>query len=157
MTTLDAAVIAQLDDILVRIRQLNDQVITLKRKVQGENPVRDVLALYDELWRSLYGSKDHYQFNRRSDPAHVKRFLKTMDALAVKARVTNYFLDRDQFLVCNKHPFSLFVTRVNKYGAASTPKLPALRPAHCRHEPACSSDTQHTQREMRELTVDGAR
>lgn len=162
----DRKVEQRLDEILATLDKLRDQVVTLKRHVAGENPVRDVLAFYDELWMNRYthglSPAVHYDFNRTVDPATVKRWLKTMDALTIKGRITRYFADRDPFLVRQKHPFNLFIKNFNAYAPPSNvrPSVhdlgdPAFTPPEhvpdCRHEPRCKSDVEHTQRKQREL------
>ena len=148
-------IVTQLDEMLQVIAKLHDQAMTLRRKVRGENPVRNVLALYDELWINLYARGAapvvHYAFDRRSDPAHVKRLLKQLPEPTLKGCVTKYFLDRDPFLVKNGHPFNLFLKRLPVYTATTTPPpifTPAPAPAGCTHTPPCRSAKEHTDRKL---------
>jgi hypothetical protein len=149
----------QLDTMLATAAKLADQIIAMKRKVEGVNPVREVLAFYDELWVSRYsaGAKPpvRYEFNRTIDPATVKRWLKTMDVLVLKGRITRYFADRDAFLVRHKHPFNLFIKNFNTYAppanqGASVASSPEPVP-QCSHVPPCGTDAEHTRRRMEDM------
>lgn len=153
--------VAQLDEILTTIAKLHDQVNKLKRRLEGgPNPVKEVLTVFDDRWRACYTvglvPPVHYEFNRTIDPAHVKRLLKVMDATTLKTRIVRYFNDREPFLVKNRHPFNLFVTRINAYsGGNSTPAAPMELTAEpvpgCAHQPPCGTDHEHTRRRMEDM------
>jgi len=148
---------AKVDAAIQLVARLHDALLDVKRAISHENPVRDVLALYDELWINLYARNAkpvvHYEFNRVVDPAHVKRLLKVFDTNTLKQRVTRYFLDRDLFLVKNGHPFNLFLSRLNTYGVVNVPspsqavttaereRALQMRKAWggCGHKPRCAS------------------
>lgn len=153
--------VAQLDEILATIAKLHDQVNALKRRVEGgPNPIKEVLTEFDLKWVASYfkpGSNAHYEFNRSIDPAHVKRLLKTMDVATLKARIARYFRDREPFLVKNRHPFNLFVSRINAYAisgpANEMPAASAEPVPGCEHTPPCGTDVEHTRRRMADLRV----
>lgn len=146
--------VAALDVVLQTIERLRDQVNTIRQKLEEQNPVKDALTHFDQHWIAAYtrgaSPVQHYQFNGLKDATAVKRLLKTMDATTLLARITNYFRDRDDFLVRQRHPFGLFIARVNAY--ASTAAQPdAAAPPDCTHVPRCISDTMHTRRRANDL------
>jgi hypothetical protein len=137
----------QLNAVLATLAKLQEQVLSMKQKLEGANPVADALALFDELWVNRYapGSRDvRYAFVAGKDAHAIKLLLKTMDPSTLQHRITRYFADRDEFLVKTKHPFNIFISRVNSYAAGST--APALVLFDCQHEPRCATDIIHTRR-----------
>lgn len=150
-----------INDIKGSITKLHDQVLTLERHVRGENPVGDVMKFFDEKWMSLYthgmAPAVHYEFNRKVDPAQIKRLVNQVgSATEMKARLTRYFADNDLFLRKNRHPLNLFISRLNTYApqgktvAEEFDMVPAT-PSDCRHSPLCRDDVQHTMRKQREM------
>lgn len=144
----------RIDVALATLTKLHSELVDLKRHVLGQNPTRNVLALFDELWVNRYalGTEPvkHYPFNRRVDPAQVKRLLKSMSESQLQHAVTRYFADRDKFLVENKHPFNLFVSRLPRYiGDAPGESPEDVR--GCDHQPRCKSGVEHTRKKMQEL------
>jgi thiamine monophosphate kinase len=113
-----------LDGMLTSIAKLHEQVITLRRKAEGQNPIGDILKFFDDAWRLRYNlaGDEHYTFNGSVDAPSVKRWLKTMDALTIQTRITRYFADRDEFLTRHKHPFNLFIKGFNSYAVAADPE-----------------------------------
>lgn len=137
-----------------------DLIVKLERAVRGENPVGDVMAFFNELWMNRYTlgivPAVHYEFNRRSDPAQIKRLVALSGTtLEVKGRITRYFADRDPFLVKNRHPFNLFVSRWNTYAPSgrhvAQEWVDPTTPVDCRHEPPCRDDAEHTRRRNQEM------
>jgi hypothetical protein len=152
-----AALLARIDAALTTLVRLHSELVDLKRHVLGANPVKDVLAFFDELWISRYAlgttPQQHYPFNRRTDPATVKRLLKSTDKLRLQHAISLYFHDRDKFLVENKHPFNIFASRLPRYivdtWASAATDAEVVR--GCTHEPRCASSVEHTRRHLREL------
>ncbi len=156
--------LAKLDEILDSLDELRTQVQPLKNLAEGVNPGREVLTDFDEHCQRSYAAGAnppvHYEFNKTVDPAHVKRLLKTMDRPTLRARITRYFADREPFLVRNKHPFNLFISRINTY-APPTLTPPNLRgrafdpepapAADCGHQPRCVDDATCTAKRRTEL------
>ena len=106
---------ARIDDALDLVERLRTELLDLQWLVSGENPVKDVLTAFDQQWMHRYGGgTEHYEFTD-ANTMHVKRWLKTTDADTVKARIGNYFNDRNRSLVERKHPFSGFVAGYNRY------------------------------------------
>jgi len=136
----------QLDDVLTAIGKLQEQVVGIKRKLEGVNPVGDGLALFNELWCARYapGAKDvRYAFAVGKDSHALKLVLKTIDISTLKQRIIRYFGDREDFLVKTKHPFNIFISRINSY-AASPGGHAAVQRFDCSHTPRCEDDVTHT-------------
>lgn len=146
----------QCDLMMVTIAKLHEQIVALKRRAEGVNPVRDALAFYDATWMARYTAPldVHYEFNRTVDPATMKRWMKHLDLEALKGRITRYFADNDEFLVRHKHPFNFFIKNFNVYSTSAVPSSRSSAPqevADCAHVPRCGSDVQHTTRRMDDL------
>lgn len=144
----------QLDAVLASIEKLREQVTAMKQQLEGENPVGDVLKHFDLSWMALYtrGASPavHYEFNGAKDAGQVKRLLKTMDANTLKNRMTNYLRDRDDFLVRQKHPFNVFISRVNTYAATTKFGTSVTTAVGCLHVPPCATDAEHTGKRLAE-------
>jgi hypothetical protein len=93
-------------------------------------------------WKARYGAD--YTWNRKADPAQIKRLLKTLTPGDLEARMVVYLTSADPFYEKNQHPFGLFVSQINAF----TPKT--HRPVGCRHDPVCASEVLHTQRIVKE-------
>jgi len=149
-------IVDALDGMLTTIAKLHEQVLALKRRAEGVNPIGEILKFFDETWMARYTAPldTHYEFNRSVDPATVKRWLKSMDVATLKNRITRYFADRDDFLVRHKHPFHMFIKTINTYAAAAHVVDPSAdeQVVHgCEHTPRCTSDADHTTRLRHEL------
>lgn len=146
----------RIDVALATLTKLHGELVDLKRHVLGQNPTRNVLAFFDELWMSKYQrgveKPSHYPFNRKADPANVKRLLRSMTESSLLAAVGRYFEDRDKFLIENKHPFNLFISRLARYvGENVTPNFLDEQVRGCEHQPRCASGVDHTRKKMQEL------
>lgn len=145
------------DGMLTTIAKLHEQVLALKRKAEGINPIGEVLTCFDEHWKRRYAgaAQTRYEFVA-ADASHVKRWLKTMDAPTLKNRIARYFADADDFYRRNKHPFYLFVKNINKYSSTMAPTetqevLGAQVVVDCKHLPPCGTDAEHTRRRMEDM------
>jgi hypothetical protein len=87
-----------------------------------------------------------------------------MDTLALKARVTGYFLDRDPFIVRAKHPFALFLSGINKYSSRVRESGPATDwyghpPPFCASRDAClaraTRERLHAMGQLRDARDEG--
>ncbi len=145
----------RIDVALATLTKLHSELVDLKRHVLGQNPTRDTLAFFDDAWRARYAQGvepvQHYPFNRRVDPAQVKRLLKTMNTAQIQRAIDRYFKDRDKFLVENKHPFNIFISRLPRYvgGVDAVERAEDVR--GCDHTPRCASGVEHTRKKMQEL------
>lgn len=143
-----------IDEMKHSIAKLHDQARMLEAAVAGENPVGEVVLFWRDEWHRVYGAK--YDLTVR-DKGNFKRLTTTHGKVEMKQRIARYLADRDTFLSRQKHPLSIFFTRVSAYATpAPLPRNQAdyelATPADCRHEPPCRDDAQHTslrQREMR--------
>jgi hypothetical protein len=149
--------LAKLDEILDELDTVRAQVQVLKNAAEGANPVKDVLTCFDEQWMRRYRTDEHYKFTD-SDAGNVKRFLKTMDVNTVRLRVERYLRDSDTWIVSQRHPFNVFVKRINNYApdALRPPNMQALAydpapPADCPHDPTCLDDVACTSKKRAEF------
>lgn len=149
--------IASLNEQIATLTRCRDDLVKLVNTFEGSNPVKDVLTFFDERWMRSYQTTEHYKFID-ADAGNVKRLLKTLDVNTMQRRITRYMNDGDQWLVGQRHPFSIFVKRVNSYGAELRPmpafdhdpeKMPA--PSDCAHRPMCSTSFEHTEKMIAEL------
>jgi hypothetical protein len=94
---------------------------------------------FDAGWGQVYaaGETGRYVWNYRRDRPNTKRLLKTFGLMGLTERAVAYLEDRDPFLTKERHPFGLFVARINRYAAV----LPA-------HED--DADIRSTQQRLRE-------
>jgi hypothetical protein len=147
----------QLEHLIEKIEALRDEAKGILNGLTGEHPIKSVLAFFDTHWQQQYTRHASppvpYEFNKAIDPAHVKRLLKTLDETTLKKRIVNYFSDREPFLAKNKHPFNLFVSRINAYATTNAATRPVEQPTIdiCAHAPRCTNDAQHTRKRMAEL------
>jgi hypothetical protein len=141
-------------EVLTRAR---DDLVALSNSLEGVHPVKRALEIFDHQWMRRYDSDDHYSFNPKTDPMNTKRLLTRLGEDELHRRIFNYFNDRDEWLVRQKHPFSIFVSRINTYvkDRGLTPWTgdsgePA--PADCAHAPRCRTEVEHTERRRQELS-----
>lgn len=153
----NATIVKRLDAIEAMLETTLADVRRLKNSVAGRNPTFEAMALFSELWCARYqpGVADtKYHFTKK-DGAEMKRLLNAdprPDAL--KQRIVRFFADTELFVVKNRHPFNIFVSKFNTYGSditAATQVLPQRGVADCRHEPRCKTELQHTQRRRADL------
>jgi hypothetical protein len=146
------ALLGRVDAALVSHAKLHDELLAIKRAIEGTNPVKDAMTFFDEQWQALYTHgfcpSVHYEFNRTIDPGHMKRLLGKWSLDILKARMTAYFADTDPFLRKNHHPMNLFISRINTY----VPRLGSVAingdagqfdyelPADCHHTPRCRDE-----------------
>lgn len=143
-----------IDEMQATIAKLHDQLLAVQRIAGSQNPIGEAMGLYQRLWREKF--KADYLFNRKADPADLKRRINSCGADDVKRRIVAYFADDDPFLVKQHYPYNLFSSRFNLYAGNGTPEdseAPFLASAAvgCRHQPKCQSDVEHTKKRALEM------
>lgn len=153
---------AKSDPLAKLIDQLAESVITSHRlmgeirALQAGGPsegdkVRQVMATWNAAWTARWGLNDHgaathtYVWTAVRDVPAIKRLLKAMPIEELEARIGRYITSGDTYVVQARHPFQLFASTVNRYGAerAGMFELGAA-PPDCKHTPRCRTDAEHT-------------
>lgn len=106
---------------------------------------------FSTAWSTRYSGPYHWNFGK--DDALAKKLFERFDDADLANRAIAFVKDADPFLTRNAHTFSLFYSTINKY-AGSHAEQTFEAPADCAHVPACRSDSEHTQRKMREVRGD---
>lgn len=75
-------------------------------------------AHYSECWHVRYRSA--YSFTFAKDVPQMKRLIKQLGIEELERRALNYCRDGEAYLVKARHPFALFVARVNSYADPGT-------------------------------------
>lgn len=105
------------------------------------------LETFGTLWKNKYG--ETYVFNWAVDRGHIKRLLtKGITIEKLEDKMALYMLLNEPFISAHRHPFGLFISRINSLGGAGKR---ATSPIGCRHNPPCVDDLQHTARVSAEL------
>ena len=154
-----------------KIQKLMDTLVDLRGKEQavldeiaelagGGDGIGAKLKTFETGWQVAWSGRYEgatYAFQYASDRPQEKRLLKLFGMEELLARAARYITDDDPFYVRNRHPFRLFVSAVNKYaaerpgnGTAASEDAEWDRPIGCQHTPPCRSDSEHTQRRLRE-------
>ena len=120
-----------------------DKLHAIKILLAGGNPVGEVMDYYSRSWNKLYGAA--YAWDRRREPAQIKRLLMQLSVDQIKSRIVVYLSSDESFYVRNKHPFGVFVSQINAFSTGA-----ALRPTGCQHDPACLTDVEHTRKALLE-------
>lgn len=146
--------VARVDAAMNFNAKMHDELLAIKRALEGSNPTGEIFQHFSESWERRYRAK--YVFNGAVDGNHIKRLLKVFDVPTLKARISRYIADDDTFPVKNKHAFNVFIGRVNSYATpASTDAvgfdLDATPVIGCMHMPKCRTDAEHTRKKMGEL------
>lgn len=127
--------------------QLEAARATLSQHPTTGQHVKHLFEVFAEWWQGRYNDKYHFAGAR--DAGSFKRLLKTMDVETVAARMRLYLLDDDRFLVSQRHPLNLFISKINQYGTRPITEPPP-RAVGCSHTPACTSDVDCTRRRAAE-------
>lgn len=142
------------DEIELTIAKLHDQVSTLRSATAGENPVGKAIAYWQQSWKGRY--RADYELTK-ADAGNFKRLVTKHGLGELCARLNRYLHDHDNFLERQKHPLSIFFSRVNTYASPIAGAGPfdvdteMEPPPDCRHSPRCKSDQEHTRRRQQEL------
>lgn len=134
---------------------LEVEALISEERTPGQQ-ANDFAKWYGEQWTKRHGGK--YVDGGAKDRAQIKRLLGKLELAELQARAKRYLYTSDAYVVGARHPLGLFVSGVNKYGEDSGEpmlELEAARPADCKHEPACSSDQEHTRRKMADMRGGG--
>ena len=131
-------------DLEATLARAHDQLAGIQRILAGGNPVGDVIDYFSRNWQAQYGSA--YTWNRKVDPATIKRLLRSLSVPDLKRRIIVYFATADLFYVKNQHPFSVFVSTIN----AHTPKAPPRGPGCTLHDPPCQRTQECIARRLAE-------
>lgn len=136
------------------LHQAQDALIDLKRLQAGENPVRDAMFQWQELWSNRY-AKPYVWAARGRDAGSIKRLVNITGSVSVLVEMMRrYIADDEQFLVRQQHPFQIFANNPNRW-APTPPTFRAMEddapPPSCHHDPPCRSDAEHTRKRMADL------
>lgn len=74
-------------------------------------------AHFSTCWRVRYGSD--YAFTFARDVPQLKRLIRILGVEEVERRMLTYCRNADGYLLKARHPFGLFVSRVNDYADVS--------------------------------------
>lgn len=155
------ALVARVNAALGSLAKMHDELLAIKRAIEGTNPIKDAMTFFDESWQRKYLTNGvAYEFNKQIDPSHFKRLLTKWSMDILKARITAYFADNDPFLRKNLHPVNLFISRINTYvprsgsgmvNGAHEWLIDEEPPADCRHTPRCRNEVACTAKRRAEL------
>lgn len=142
--------------LLDKARELHAQqfdVLEEARKIlAGEVALGDKLRAlsdyYVAAWETRYGSR--YAWQGVKDSSQAKRLLKLFTLEDLEARILRWVKDGDPFYVKARHPFALFASNVNRYAPEGQGFALESAAVDCHHEPRCSSDAEHTKRQLTE-------
>lgn len=153
----------KLEGHIATLNKLRDDLVALHATVEGKHPVKEVLTFFDHIWKRRYarGTDEHYEFTD-ADAGAARRWLKTADTRTIFTRIENYFNDREPFVVRQKHPFGLLVSRYNRYKVdrglqpyAGDIDIEPAAPGDCAHTPRCATDHEHTARRRQDMRLGG--
>ena len=134
------------------IARIHDHLRQMKALAAGENPVGEVIGFWKDAWKFRHGSD--YDLSQ-ADAGNIKRQVTRLGAADLKERLKRYLGDSEPFLMRQKHPLSIFWSRVNTYSTPTTAPQEMddhdAPPSGCQHTPACRTDAEHTVRKMREM------
>jgi hypothetical protein len=111
LTALVAKQAALLDQQAALLRAVTE---ALEQPATGPSAVTRALVTFDGHWTAKYGTR--YHFTAGKDAAHAKRLIKAVGLEDLERRMRLYFESRDTFHATQKHPFSTFVSQVNRFG-----------------------------------------
>lgn len=153
--------IAKLTKLIVAIREEHGKVAALLEEVdailEGKAGIAEKLKIaeqdFDRAWCSRYSPNKGgaYVWRYAMDRPNMKRLLKAIEVADLAQRAIAYVNDSDPYLTRARHPFGLFVTRVNQYARQAAEDFNLAPVSDCRHDPPCSSDQEHTRRKQAEL------
>lgn len=134
----------------------------IAKLLRGEPAIGDLLKLamahFAESWRIRYRAP--YAWRSTTDVPQMKRLIKLLGIDELKARITNFIANDEDYFKRSRHGFGLFVATVNQHAGQGTDSGGELElasaPSDCRHVPPCKSDIQHTQRLMEDMRVSRA-
>jgi hypothetical protein len=112
-------------------------------------------AAFGLAWSTRYPGAYVWQYAK--DRPHLKRLIGSLGIEELEARFGRYIRNGDPFFTSRRHPFGTFVATVNQHAGAGTAPaggdedLELTAPADCQHDPRCLTDTQHTQRKLRDV------
>lgn len=110
--------------------------------------LNDLRRAFGTAWSGRYAGPYGWQFAR--DDAVAKRLLQRYDDDELGRRIFRYIQDGEAFLVKNGHTFGMFSSTINRWADLTNRFALESAPVDCHHVPPCQSDSEHTQRKMRE-------
>jgi len=116
-----AATLKKLVALQAKLTELGEQqmaVVDEMGKLLAGGPgigaiLKQLEAHFSTCWRVRYGSD--YAFNFAKDVPQLKRLIRILGVEELERRMLNYCRNADGYLVKARHPFGLFVSRVNDY------------------------------------------
>ncbi len=146
-------------------RELNDRFTAVLDEIDailgGKAAIGDILKDLRKHWQSVWGARyggQPYAWAMVKDVPQMKRLVKMLGPDELKARFTSYVQDSEPFLTRARHPFGLFVSKVNQYaGEKPTGDLVLggddSAPVGCKHQPPCLTDVAHTAKVRAEMRM----
>lgn len=117
-----------------------------KHPTKGQYASR-LLQFFAANWEKKYAPQKLAIANPEKEIGIWLRLMKAVPPAELCERVRRYFKQTDEFIVSARHPFGLFVSRINDLSIeASAPPIPI----GCKHQPACRDDAVHTRRVLTE-------
>jgi hypothetical protein len=144
----------RMDRLIANIKDSLEKAETAVAELQaltaGDNPTYQTMKHWQAKYSFQYGIK--YEFSK-VDTGNLKRLALKYGAADMQARIDRYLADADDFLIRQRHPLSIFLTRINTYAPQTSTAAfdMAAIPVDCRHSPRCRTDQEHTRKKTAEL------
>jgi len=152
-----ARLLAKQDALLMEAAAINKELYALQTggTTQGED-LKRLEQAFDYCWCERYtpGQIGQYVWTYAKDRPQWKRLLRTLQPEDLEARAARYLASNESYYVERRHPFALFASSVNRWGAERTDSfMLGAPPADCRHVPRCRTAADHTQAISAEMRV----
>lgn len=120
------ATLAKIKTLQAKLGEVHDQaraIVEEMGNLLGGGPgigeqLKRFQSHYSECWHVRYRSS--YSFTFAKDVPQMKRLIKALGLEELERRALNYCRDGEAYLVKARHPFALFVARVNSYADPGT-------------------------------------
>lgn len=116
-----AATMKKLISLQIKLAEIGEQqqaIVDEMGKLLAGGPgvgalLKQLEGYFSTCWRVRYSTD--YAFTFSKDVPHLKRLIRLLGVEELERRMLNYCRDGDGFLVKARHPFGIFVSRVNDY------------------------------------------
>lgn len=125
---------------------------TLNEQPTIGQQAKALLDLFVSSWTQKYQGQRYVVTQGGRDMQALKRAIEPLGVDEVRRRLLAYLASPDPFYGNARHPLTLFIASINKFGRDVDTREAFLisAPSDCRHRPACVSDAMHTRRRMDE-------
>jgi hypothetical protein len=136
------------------LEELADEVDAfLQEAPPPSQEAKAFLEWWCQAWQKQYRTK--YVVSGAKEIVQIKRALKSVTFEDLTHRAQRYLCSSDVFSRDARHPLGLFISQVNKF-IGGDPRETSLdlepaRAVDCHHEPACTTDLEHTRRKLRDM------